>query len=95
MSEYQLTSGTDVVRTADMAVIPADPANADYQVYQAWLDDGGVPDPYVPPEPEPPSVSGANAVLYDHENRIRALEGQPAMTLADLLAKVRRRETGL
>lgn len=31
-----------------------DPANSDYITYQAWLADGGVPDPYVPPEPGPP-----------------------------------------
>jgi hypothetical protein len=55
MAEYQLTA-TDatVVRTADQAYIPNDPANRDWQEYQAWLAAGGVPDPYVPPpEPEP------------------------------------------
>jgi hypothetical protein len=52
MAEYQLTvDDSHVVRTADMATIPADPTNADYQAYQAWLAAGGVPDPYVPVSP--------------------------------------------
>lgn len=50
MADYQLTVIDDVViRTADSASIPPDPANRDYAEYLAWLEDGGVPDPYVPP----------------------------------------------
>jgi hypothetical protein len=50
MAEYQLTE-TDaaVIRTADGAYIPNDPGNRDYQEYLAWVEAGGVPDPYVPP----------------------------------------------
>jgi hypothetical protein len=48
MAEYQLTAGDIVIRTADMASIPNDPANRDWIEYQDWLADGGVPDP-VPP----------------------------------------------
>ena len=36
--------------------------------------------PTVPPPPE-------TAVLYDHENRIRVMEGQPPLTLDDFLRK--------
>jgi len=88
MAEYQLTS-TDsmVIRTADGAGIPNDPANRDWVEYQAWLDDGGVPDPYVPPEPAPPQPTQAQAVIYDHENRLRAIEGQPPLSLQDFIAK--------
>ena len=75
MADYQLTAGTSVIRTADGAGIPNDPANTDWIEYQAWLDAGGVPDPYVPPEPpEPPPPSPAEIALYDHEDRISALE---------------------
>jgi hypothetical protein len=49
MADYQLTAGTSVIRTADGACIPSDPANSDWAEYQQWLTDGGVPDPYVPP----------------------------------------------
>jgi hypothetical protein len=54
MADYQLTA-TDqsVIRTADSAHIPNDPANRDWMEYLSWLADGGVPDPYAPPDPEP------------------------------------------
>lgn len=46
---YQLTSGTSIIRTADGATIPADPNNADYQAYLAWLAVPNTPTPYTPP----------------------------------------------
>ncbi|WLB66018.1 hypothetical protein QIH96_13000 [Bradyrhizobium japonicum] len=53
MAEYQLTaSDAFVIRTADQASIPNDDLNHDWQVYQQWLADGGVPDP-VPPTINP------------------------------------------
>jgi hypothetical protein len=45
MSLYRLTSGSSVIRVADSATIPADPANTDWQAYQAWLAAGNTPDP--------------------------------------------------
>ena len=88
MADYQLTSNNVVIRTADGARIPDDPANSDWVVYQEWLDAGGVPDPYEPPEPVPPVPTPQQEVLYEHENRIRALEGQAPLTIEDLLDKV-------
>jgi hypothetical protein len=88
MADYELTATDAVIRTEDNACIPADPANRDYAEYQQWLEDGGVPDPYVPPPPVPPTAQPETTVLYDHENRLRALEGQAPLTLADLLHKL-------
>lgn len=53
MADYQLTDSDIVIRTADGAYIPNDPANRDRIEYEQWLADGGVPDPYVPPEARP------------------------------------------
>ena len=37
---------------------------------------------------QPPPASGTapqNELLYDHENRLRALEGQPPLSMADFI----------
>jgi hypothetical protein len=88
MADYQLTATDAVIRTEDGACIPNDPANRDWVEYQEWLTDGGVPDPYVPPEPLPPNPPPEATVLYDHENRLRAIEGQPPLTLGDFVDKM-------
>jgi hypothetical protein len=89
MADYQLTATNMILRTADGAYIPPDPANRDYAEYQKWLEGGGVPDPYVAPEPPPPPPpTPQDQILFDHENRIRAQEGQPPLTLGDFLKKL-------
>ena len=42
---YQLTQGDTILRTADGAFIPPDPANTDYQAYLHWLEEGNTPLP--------------------------------------------------
>jgi hypothetical protein len=48
---YRLNKFT-VVRLADNAFIPPDPANTDYAAYLAWVEEGNTPEPA--PIPEPP-----------------------------------------
>ena len=49
---YQLTTGDTILRLADNAFIPPDPANTDYATYLAWLEAGNTPDPASePPAP--------------------------------------------
>jgi len=89
MADYQLTeSEHTIIRTADGASIPDDPANRDYQEYLQWVGDGGVPDPYVEPEPAPPQPTQEQTILFDHENRIRAQEGAPPLSLGDFVERI-------
>jgi len=54
MAEYRLNATpSNVTRTIDGAHIPNHPDNRDWQEYQRWLADGGVPDPYIAPLPSP------------------------------------------
>jgi hypothetical protein len=87
MADYQLTATDIVIRTADQAHIPDDPANRDRAEYEEWIASGGLPDPYVPPPTAPPEPAPETTVLYDHENRIRAMEGQPPLTVGEFLGK--------
>jgi len=100
MSEYQLTASEEpcaVIREADGACIPPDMANTDYNCvdpfrpgYIQWKEAGGVPDPYVAPVPPEPVPTPEQTILFDHENRVRALEGQPPLDLAEF-AKVKQK----
>ena len=49
---YQLTTGTSILRLADNAFIPPDPANVDFATFLSWLEAGNTPEPA--PTPEPP-----------------------------------------
>ena len=53
---YQLTNTETIIRLADNAFIPPDPANTDYAAYLAWLADGNTPEPAEVPEPAIPST---------------------------------------
>ena len=72
-----------------MLFIPNDSANRDRVEYDKWLADGGVPDPYVPPAPIVPEATVEMTVMYDHENRLRSLEGAPPLMLRDFLTKMK------
>jgi len=50
---YQLTNTDSILRTADNAYIPPDPANTDYAAYLEWVAAGNTPEPAPEPEPVP------------------------------------------
>jgi hypothetical protein len=50
---YQLTTGDCILRLADNAFIPPDPANTDYAAYLEWVAAGNTPEPAPEPEPVP------------------------------------------
>lgn len=50
---YQLTTGDTILRLADNAYIPPDPANTDYQAFLRWCEEGNTPEPAPEPEPVP------------------------------------------
>jgi hypothetical protein len=48
---YSLSSNGGIIRDADGAFIPDDPANRDYAEYMAWMAEGNEATPYQPPAP--------------------------------------------
>ena len=54
---YQLTTSDTILRLADNAFIPPDPANTDYAAYLEWVAAGNMPEPasvVAPPVPLTP-----------------------------------------
>jgi len=47
--------------------------------------ENSVPNPYVPPGPVPPQPTTEQELLFEHENRIRALEGQRPISVGDFM----------
>jgi hypothetical protein len=45
LSPKYIENQTSVIRLSDMACIPFDPANTDYQAYLKWLEEGNEPLP--------------------------------------------------
>jgi hypothetical protein len=62
---YQLTKGTNVIRTSDGASIPPDSMNADYQAYRAWVAAGNAAAPYVAPVPNHAALARAALIASD------------------------------
>lgn len=60
MADYQFTDW-GVLRLSDGAFIPDAGDNRDWQQYQAWLADGGVPDPAPETQPDPGAIAIAEA----------------------------------
>ena len=59
---YKLTDSNSIIRLADSASIPNDPANTDYAEYHEWLEEGNKPKPA--DKPIPPTYQELRAREY-------------------------------
>ena len=91
---YQLTTNQNggVLRISDGAFIPADPRNADYQAYEAWVAAGNTADP-VPPQTWAQFKGIAGAALAESDKTMVRIQEAIALALntwtsADVVAWV-------
>lgn len=72
MADYQTIDAARILRRADHATIPRDPANRDYRRFLAWEAAGGVIDPVAPVSPR----------KYDDQVHVREVQTTNATPLA-------------
>ena len=76
---YQLTTGDTILRLADNAFIPPDPANTDYAAYLAWVEAGNTPKPApIPEAPAPLTTEQKLEAAGLSVAELRELFGLPA-----------------
>ena len=84
---YQLTPTTTILRLADGAHIPADPANTDWQAYQRWLAAGNTPQPADPP-PAPDNAALRRAAYAAESDPIFFMAARGEATQQQWLDKI-------
>lgn len=75
---YQLTTTDCILRLADNAFIPPDPANTDYREYLDWLEAGNTPEsapePPAPVELTPAEKLAASGLTVEELKRLLGLK---------------------
>lgn len=83
---YRLTTSDIVIRLADGAAVPADPANRDRQAYDAWMAAGGQPEPAPSAPPVVIEVSAFRLkLLVERKGKTALLEQKLAEAGGDAL----------
>lgn len=80
---YKNSPLSGIIRVSDGASIPADPRNADYKIYEAWLAEGNAPLP--PDQPDPAQV------IETKKQAVRALREQVLDRLAGIAGRASRK----
>jgi hypothetical protein len=71
---YKLTNTTSIIRLADNATIPADPANADYFAYLQWIKEGNHPE-FPPQETTEQIIARLDGAIEGHIQAVIAGRG--------------------
>jgi hypothetical protein len=75
---YQLTKNELILRLADNAFIPPDPANTDYAAYLSWVEAGNTPkpapEPVAPVELTPAEKLAASGLTVDELKALLGLD---------------------
>lgn len=79
-----------VLRVADQAHIPADPANRDYQEFLAWEAAGNTPDPPAPPSRAGVIAQSAQALSMQDARSLNA-QGRTQEAVAAILDMLEQR----
>lgn len=84
--EYdEVPVGTPPGMEDGLIAVASDTAGPGFSYKDGVFTDNTPPLPPPPPMPPPPGA----AVMYDHENRLRSMEGEPPLTMEDFLVKMR------
>ena len=86
VNRVELEQGSDWTPPEDCSTV--EETDTSLEIGGTCIDGVYTPPTHVePPPPEPIPPPPEDVVLFDHENRLRVIEGEPPLTLTDFLKK--------